>query len=179
MLQLQPSSIDHPMWHALHTTPNRERQVAQLLEQRDVRTYLPRFDRPGRTMAGSVRGRRPRWVFPGYVFFRVRPDSDSWQYISRTAGVRRVLTEDAQPAVLADAVIEHLERRLREGLLQPPRRGFQPGEPVVIERGSLAAVDAIFDHELDKPSRVLILVHLLGRPVHVQIDPNHIRSRAS
>src|SRR5438128_2379062 len=167
------------MWHTLYTAPNRERQVAQLLEQRDVRTYLPRFDSPDRTRAGSVRDRRPRWVFPGYLFFRVPPDSDGWQHIGRTAGVRRVLSQDNQPAVLADAVIEHLERRLREGLLQPPRRGFRPGEPVVIERGSLAAVDAIFDRELDKPSRVQILVHLLGRPVHVQIDPNHIRSRAS
>src|SRR5207302_6914662 len=84
-LQLGPSNVGRRMWHALHTAPNRERQVAQLLEQWDVRTYLPRFDSPGRTKAGSVRGRRPRWVFPGYVFFKVPPDSDGWQHIGRTA----------------------------------------------------------------------------------------------
>jgi transcription antitermination factor NusG len=90
-----------------------------------------------------------------------------------------VLLHDGQPAVLADAVIKHLQKRLREGLLELARPRFRPSDPVVIERGPLVAVDAIFERELGKPSRVQILVHLLGRPVHVQIDPNHIRSLAS
>src|SRR5437879_12846481 len=113
------------MWHALYTAPNRERQVAQLLEQRAVPTYLPRFDSPGRTKAGSVRDRRPRWVFPGYVFFRVPPESGGWQHIGRTAGVRRGLSQDNQPAAPAGTRIEHPENRRRERLRQPPPTEIQ------------------------------------------------------
>jgi transcription antitermination factor NusG len=50
---------------------------------------------------------------------------------------------------------------------------------VIIESGPLAAVDAIFDRELDDSTRVEILVRLMGRNVTVRIDRDHIRSIAS
>jgi transcription antitermination factor NusG len=45
----------------------------------------------------------------------------------------------------------------------------------VIERGPLAAVDAIFDCELDRKSRVQVLVQMMGRRLPVAIDVNDVR----
>jgi hypothetical protein len=50
---------------------------------------------------------------------------------------------------------------------------------VVVERGPLAEVDAIFDRALDSPARVQILVQMMGRELPVQIDPSYLRSLAS
>src|SRR5207245_6548243 len=118
-------------------------------------TYAPEFPR-GRTRPGSVRDRRRRWVFPGYVFFRSPESLDDWPVIRWAPGVRGILEVDNGPGALPDAVIEHLRRRIAEMNPDGTSSGFRSGESVVIERGPLAAVDAIFDRELDAPDRVQI-----------------------
>jgi transcription antitermination factor NusG len=90
-------------------------------------------------------------------------------------GVRRVLQEDGSAACLSDELIDHLKSRLAERSLRPGRRSFERGQPVVIQSGPLRMVDAIFEKELDAPSRVQILVNLLGRPLAVEVDPTILR----
>jgi hypothetical protein len=46
---------------------------------------------------------------------------------------------------------------------------------VLIERGPLAAVDAIFERELDAPARVRILIRLLGRDIPVEVSAELLR----
>ena len=46
---------------------------------------------------------------------------------------------------------------------------------MVIERGPLAAVDAIFDCELDRQSRIQVLVQMMGRRLPVAIDVKDVR----
>jgi transcription antitermination factor NusG len=99
-----------------------------------------------------------------------------WQDVRWAPGVRRVLCEGEEPAVVRDAVMEHLQHRLAElKLLAPGRARFTPGQAVVIERGPLAAVDAIFDCELDRQSRVRVLVQMMGRRLPVVIDASDVR----
>jgi transcription antitermination factor NusG len=56
---------------------------------------------------------------------------------------------------------------------------FEQGDTVIIERGALAAVDAIFDRELDSASRVQILVNMMGRSLPVRIDVDDLSKAAS
>lgn len=164
------------MWGVVQVAPNSERAVCGLLALSQIETYAPRFPPPRRTRPGSVRHQRPRWVFPGYLFYRVADDFEDWNAIRWAAGVRRVLQVDGAPAVVGGAVIEHLRRRLAEGSLQDSTSAFVPGQLVHIERGPLAAVDAIFERELDSPARVQILVNLVGRQLSVRIDPEVLRN---
>jgi transcription antitermination factor NusG len=159
----------------VQVAPNSERQVCGSLRLNHIETYTPLFPAPRRMKPGSVRHRRARWVFPGYLFFKVREDSVNWDLIRWARGVRRVLQIDGSPAVVGDAVIEHLQRRLAEGSLNDLRSAFVSGQRVHIERGPMTAVDAIFERELDSPARVQVLVNLFGRQLSLRIDPEALR----
>jgi transcription antitermination factor NusG len=162
-------------WHVLHTAPNAESQICKYLAAQGLEGYAPRFPAPPRTRRGSVRDRRARWVFPCYLFVSLPPGFSRWDVIRWAPGVRRVLQQDGLPATVSDHVIDHLHRRLAEGTLDLPRSGFTRGQRVLIERGPLAAVDAIFERELDAPARVRILIRLLGRDIPVEVSAELLR----
>jgi transcription antitermination factor NusG len=166
-------------WCVLRSASHHELHVCKQLAGYGIETYAPEFPRPARTQPGSVRDRRHRWVFPGYVFFRLPITVDGWRVIRWAPGVRGILEVDGGPGALPDVVIRHLQRRIGSMTLDPAGVAFKRGEPVVVERGPLAAVDAIFDRELDSPARVQILVQMMGRELPVQIDPRNLRSLAS
>lgn len=164
------------MWNAVQTATNCEPQVCKFLAVEGVESYAPQFPAPGRTRPGSVRGRRYRWVFPGYVFFRCPRGFSQWDRIRWAPGVRRVLQDGGSLAVITDEVVEHLRQRLTEGTLRTSRPQFTAGQALVIEKGPLRMVDAIFERQLDAPARVRILVRLLGRSVAVDVDPAILRA---
>ena len=87
-----------------------------------------------------------------------------------------MLQEGGSFGVITDEVVEHLRRRLAEGTLRTSRPGFIAGQALVIEQGPLRMVDAIFERQLDAPTRVRILVRLLGRSVTVDVDPAILRA---
>jgi transcription antitermination factor NusG len=82
---------------------------------------------------------------------------------------------DGRPAVLDDEVIERVRLRLRTPAVRPTTP-LAPGQRVIIDRGPLRMVDAIFERTLDRGSRVQILIQLLGRPLTVEVDPNILRA---
>jgi len=159
------------MWNVLHVAPHGEPQVCKFLGVHGVEVYAPQFPPAPRTRPGSVRDRKQRWVFPGYVFFKTAEGFGEWDIIRWAPGVRRMLQQDGGPAMLEDELVEHLRRRLSERSLKQPRQRFAHGQHVVIQSGPLRMVDAIFERELDAPARVQVLVQLLGRPLAVEVDP--------
>jgi transcription antitermination factor NusG len=161
------------VWNVAHVHPNHEGQVARLLALQGIEIYCPRFAAPKGTRPGSVRDGRPRWVFPGYIFFRVPEGFARWDLVQWASGVRRVLSDDGKPSPVSDAVVARLRTRLAQPAGRRPT--FRRGQPLVIERGPLAMVDAIFDRELNKSERVQVLVHLLGRPMTVVVDAAILR----
>jgi transcription antitermination factor NusG len=113
------------------------------------------------------------------MFFRVPEEFASWELIRWAPGVRRVLHVDGEPGVIADAFVDRIRERLADSSLRPTRPRFRHGDVVVIERGPLTAVDAIFDRELDSASRVQILVNMMGRSLPVRIDLENLSRAAS
>jgi transcription antitermination factor NusG len=164
------------MWHVLHAAPNCEPQVCKYLGLHDIEGYAPQFPPPPRTKPGSVRDRKSRWVFPGYVFFRPEDGFSRWDLIRWAPGVRRMLDQDGAPATIGDSVIDHIRRRLAERELIPLRASLYKGQRVVIQSGPLRMVDAIFERNLDASQRVQVLVQLLGRPLAVELDAAIVRA---
>jgi transcription antitermination factor NusG len=163
------------MWNVLHVAPHAEVPVRKFLGVQGIEAYAPQFAPPPRTRPGSIRDRKQRWVFPGYVFFRVADGFGRWDIIRWAPGVRQVLQQDAAPALLADAVVERIRQRLADRSLVQPAARFRPGQPVIIQSGPLRMLDAIFDRKLDAPERVQVLVQLLGRSLAVQLDPTILK----
>jgi transcription antitermination factor NusG len=165
-------------WFVLQTAPQKELPLAKLLEARGMRVCAPRFPLPKRARPDSIRSSRPRLVFPGYLFFKVPPGFKDWDAVQWTVGVRRILQHEEGPAAIDDSIIDHLESRLAAGELTGSKPKFRSGQPVLIERGAMAAVDAIFDQYLDTYSRVRVLVEMMGRSVPVQVDLGDLRQAA-
>ena len=178
MRAIAGDSSTHRHWSVVQTAPNREPYVCLQLATYGLESYAPQFPAPGRTRPGSVRDRRRRWVFPGYVFFRLSRSAEVLQAIRWAPGVRRILTEEGSPAQIPEAVIGHLRKRISEAEVRDSGSGFKHGDAVVIEHGALAALDAIFDRDLDAPTRVQILVQVMNRTLPVRIDPAHLRPLA-
>lgn len=163
------------MWNVAHTMPNHEAQLAKFLGLHEIEAYAPQFAPPARTRPGSVRDRRRRLVFPGYLFLRVPHQFRRWDLVHWAPGVRRVLTDNGSPAIVSDAVVDRIRARLFDEAGIHKRSTFTPGQRVVIEHGPLAMVDAIFDKALNTSERVQVLVHLLGRPMSVAVDAAILR----
>ena len=163
------------MWHVLQVAFNAERQVGRVLALHGLEVYAPQFPPPPRTRPGSVRSRHARWVFPGYLFFRIGLGFSQWDVVRWTPGVRRILQQDGGPGVVADEIIDRIRVRLLERSVNPAPSRFSRGQAVVIEHGPLSMVDAIFQRELPASRRVEVLVQLLGRPLTVAIDPAILR----
>jgi transcription antitermination factor NusG len=166
-------------WWTLQTAPHNELHVCKHLSVLGLDCYAPEFAQVRNTRPGSVRDRRHHWVFPGYVFSRSLADPPAWATLRWVPGVVRVLEQDGAPALLSDDIIRQLRQRIAERTLRQPGPRWTPGERVLIARGPLAPLDAIFDQELDAPARVQILVHLMGRELPVTIDPMHLRAKVS
>ena len=164
------------MWNLVYASPHGEPQVCKYLAIKGVESYVPEFPPPPRTRSGSVRDRKHRWVFPGYVFFRIPTGFAEWDVIRWAPGVRRVLQEDGEPAGLSDAVVGRLRQRLAERSMTPTERRFSRGQAVAIQSGPLRMVDAIFDTELETSARLRVLIHLLGRRVPVEVDAAIVRA---
>jgi len=160
----------------LQSAPRREWPVAGFLSLHGLQPYVAEFPKPRRTRPGSVRDRRARLVFPGYVFLRVPHGFDDWQFVRWAPGVCRVLEQEGSPAIVAGPVVEHLQERISQRALSQERTGFKVGQEVVVERGPLAAVDALFERALGADSRVRILIEMMGRPVSVTIDSHDLRA---
>ena len=164
------------MWHVAYASPHCEPQVCKYLAVHGVESYAPQFPPPPRTRAGSVRDRKHRWVFPGYVFFRIPTGFVDWDTIRWAPGVRRVLQQDGGPALLTDEIVARLRQRLAERSMSLAGRRFHQGQAVTIQSGPLRMVDAIFETELETSARVRILINLLGRPVPVDVDAAMVRA---
>jgi transcription antitermination factor NusG len=164
------------MWHVLHTAPNNEQRVCKVLTIEGLATYLPEYAPPRHTRPGSVRDKRHRWVFPGYVFFETPPHFTRWHVVRWAPGVRSLLQCDGDPAVVDDAIMARLRSGIASMRTTPAAATFRTGQRVIIERGPLAMLDALFEGGLKAPDRVKILVYLLGRQVSVEIDPAILRA---
>jgi transcription antitermination factor NusG len=164
------------MWNVAYASPHGEPQVCKYLAIHGIETYAPEFPPGPRTKSGSVRDRKHRWVFPGYVFFRIPTGFAEWDIIRWAPGVRRMLQEDGEPASLSDEIVGRLRQRLAERSLVPTMSRLRQGDRLVIESGPLRMVDAIFDKELDTGARLRILIDLLGRRVPVEVDAATVRA---
>lgn len=158
------------MWYVANTAPGNELKICRFLALHGMESYAPEFSHPRRTRPGSVRDGRHHWMFPGYVFFRSPSSFAAWRLVHGAPGVRQVLRNGSEPAVMDDAVLGELRERLATAQPRHPGAGFQAGQRVRVDAGALAMIDAVFDRCLEASDRVRILVQLLGRQIPVDVS---------
>ena len=115
-------------WTAAQLEPNRERFALHMLAQENFTVYAPRL-REHRI----IRGRREDHevpLFPGYCFVQIVLQ---WSRARWCPGITRLVMDGIQPAKVPDAVINEIQSRERNGVIDLARpRRLRRGDRVKI-----------------------------------------------
>ncbi|HAJ34481.1 MAG TPA: hypothetical protein DCL15_02135 [Chloroflexi bacterium] len=153
--------------YVVQVKTGREVLAATMLEQHlELQVYLPQVRQRRRGRAALAP------LFPGYLFVTSEPAHFVSSAVDAQPGVVRVVTVDATPCVVADAVVTALQARVAAvnaagGL---PTHSFKPGDAVRLRAGPLAGLEAVFVGPTTPSERVEILLEFLGRTQRVRME---------
>lgn len=171
---MKVGEITAPAWCVVHCNAGQERLAAASIIGRGLMAYDPRFIEERRINAYSQRTREiERPLFPGYIFAAYQAETDDWKILFGRPGVRRVVTNNDRPMLVAPAFMDELRGHEAERAvpMPDPARTFEAGEGVRISRGPFASFYAKLI-SIDSEARITALVEMFGRqtPIQVTID---------
>jgi transcriptional antiterminator NusG len=150
-------------WFALYTNSRREKNVAQLLDERRIENFLPlyRADRQWKKRS-PVTLELP--LFPNYVFVRAGQKAP----LLSVPGVLSIVGSAREPWPLPDHEIEAFRGAVDVCKLEPYSL-FAVGERVLIKHGALAGMQGVL---LRKKSnlRVVLTVEVIRSSVSAEVD---------
>lgn len=158
-------------WYAVQAKNHNEARVHHRLVQMVIPAFLPLIEVTKHWRSRRVTRLEP--LFPGYLFVRMEPvhaAPEPWSALRWTPGVKSVLGDDNGPVMVPDSVIEDIQRRVQDLGFVRPAVPFGPRERVVVRRGPIAGLEAVFERALSRPGRVQVLMQLLGQQRRVQVD---------
>jgi transcription antitermination factor NusG len=161
-------------WYCLHAKPRREENlVAYCRDQLELETFYPRLRqhrrirRVWRTVTGPL--------FPRYAFCRFDPKI-SYRAVRYAKDAIGIVHFGGRPAVVADAVIEHLKSWAGEtGDVIVAQPALQNGDPVEIIDGPMRGLSAVILRSSSDRERVEILLSLLQCEAQVVISRTQVR----
>jgi transcriptional antiterminator RfaH len=160
-------------WYLVHTKPRSEKCALDNLQRQGFQCYLPTL--PSEKLRQGMLTVTDEPLFPRYLFIRLgQGDSaPSWAPIRSTKGVSRLVSFGAEPAKVADSLVDAL--RVQEAAAQAePQRLFIPGERVRLTEAPFADIEVIYQMA-DGDRRVMVLIELLSKQVRVRVAPANLR----
>ena len=150
-------------WYVLYSKPRKEAFLRDELVRRGIEAYLP-------FLPPSGRRRRPKPLFFRYLFAHLDMESVLPEIIKWLPGLTSFLSFGGQYAIIDDAIIEHIRRRVTQ-MEQHRDTPFRRGQRVRIAADHpMAMLDAVFDGSLSGGARAHILVQALGRLTRFEVD---------
>ena len=151
-------------WAAAQTQAQHEAAAQHFLGLHGFECYLPRLRVP-RVRRGRKIETRPV-LFPGYVFVSI---TNGWWQARWCPHVVRLVSAGDGPAHVADAIVDELRGRERNGLIDLPKPpGLHPGDRVRILRGPFAGHFGLFAG-MKPHERVEVLLMILGGQARVEL----------
>ena len=156
-------------WYAVATKPRQEVVAQEHLQRQGYATLLPTLRLRKRQRGKWQEVTEP--TFPGYVFVGLELGRDDMAPIRSTQGCRDLVRFGQQPAVVHEDVIEALQlgNSAQGASADEVKEPFSPGDLVRIEDGPFQGLSAIYC--MNKGAdRVQVLITLLGRSQHINVD---------
>jgi transcription antitermination factor NusG len=141
---------------------NRERVAERFLAMAGYQTYCPRI-----RQRGAV-----RVLFPSYLFITA---AAGWYTARWTVGVVGLIgLEGREPARIADAEIDGIRAREKNGLVVLPRSpGLQRGDRVLVKRGPFSNHLGLYESQMPH-ERVAVLLALFGAQRRIELPKGDI-----
>jgi transcription antitermination factor NusG len=158
-----------PRWYACYTRARAEKQVARILVQRGIESYLPLI--PRQRQWKDRKKIVPFPMFPSYVFGRFAiADVHS---VLTTPGLSTIVRTQGQPTPIAEDELSNV-RLLAEAIA---RTGVEPetrplivgGQKVRVSEGPFEGVEGIVIESRGR-KRVLVGITAIGQGLEIDID---------
>ena len=158
-------------WIVGYTKARHEKTVVELLNEKEIETYLPLI-RQRRKWSD-----RMKWVemplFNSYVF--IRTELKDQLNILQTRGVHHIVKFQKNIAVVPDVQIKNLNQ-MREGGFEPLAADyFVVGDEVEVVGGPMRGIDGIVTRSEGK-DRLIIKIDAIQGAVAVQIDRRYLKA---
>ena len=165
-------------WYVVATKPRQEVVAQEHLMRQGYSTLLPVLHFRKRQRGRWQRVTEP--TFPGYLFVELEPGCDDMAPIRSTQGCRGLVRFGQQPAAVPEQVMQVLRlsantQLLPDDELEDP---FSRGDVVRIEEGPFQGLSAIYCMKKGA-DRVQVLISMLGRAQHLNIDINSVSVETS
>lgn len=160
-----PASQTEEKWYAIYTWAHHEKRVADQLEQRQLRNFLPLYRAMHRWK--DRRKEVELALFPSYVFVQL-----SLQHRLRVleiSSVVHLVSFQGKPAPLPAHEIEKLRQGVNGRVRMGPHPYLQAGQRVRVRRGPVAGLEGILVRRKEG-ARLVVSIDILMRAVALEID---------
>lgn len=152
-------------WYVLYTCARHEKRVAEQIEQRNIRCFVPVYR--------SVRRWKDRRrqlelaLFPGYVFVHIALKDRLC--VLQVTGVVRFVSCNGQPVPLTDGEMESMKNGLASGASGKPHPYLTAGRRVRVRAGPLAGMQGILVRRKEG-FRLVLSIDLIMQSVMLEVD---------
>lgn len=116
-------------------------------------------------------------LFPCYLFAKLDLSETGLNSLCWTHGLRDIVHGAQGPAVVDEAIIDHIHLRLSQQAFfrSAAHDRFHPDERVRLKGHAFEDLDVIFERYLPGEARARVLVYILGRATPTEVDIELIR----
>ena len=174
---LFPSPLEEDQsWFALYVQVKHEREVANRLEQKEIRSFLPLMERWSKRKDRRKKVSVP--MFPGYIFVRTILDNYTHVHILKTPGALTILGNSEGPLSIPSFQIENLQTLLKSPDPLTLNPYLKEGNWVRVVRGPLTGCMGILLRLNPKKGRLIVSVDMICRSVSVELDVEDVEAAA-
>ena len=160
------------IWVLIYTKAKQEIKANENLQKQGFKTFLPLIAPTNKN--SEFKSLVP--VFPRYFFAQINFELDNWTSIKSSYGVSRIVMFSEKFTSIPNNIIKLIQDKLDESGIYKEDVSvvdYQKGDPVSIEEGRFAGIDAIFLSKKSK-DRVRLLLKLLNTSVVAEITKSNI-----
>jgi transcription termination/antitermination protein NusG len=154
-----------PRWYAAYTRSRHEKSVADMLQHKQIETFLPLYQTVRRWRNGDHRVQLP--LFPGYAFVHIALCDRL--HVLKVPGVVRLVGFDSMPIPLDDEEVQGLRRALSAGVGVAPHPYLTAGHRVRVTAGPLVGREGILLRRKGAV-RVVLSIDLIQRSIVADVD---------
>ena len=154
-----------PKWYAVYTCARHEKRVAEQMEQRHLRGFLPLYREWHRWK--DRRKEIELALFPSYVFVHLAL-KDRLRVLE-IPGVVNIVSSAGKPIPMGQCEIDRFQRGVAGRVQMGPHPYLQAGRRVRVRSGPMTGLEGILIRRKEG-LRLVVSLELLMRAVAVEID---------